>query len=115
MTPKTSVIAYCRECTQGLNAPEKIEACQGDQAKPAACPLYPYRLGGKRVTVRAIRKFCLQCQGGETGVRECVSESCPLYNFRMGSNPKRKGVGAHSINAPKSNAEWMLRRLVSIV
>lgn len=92
LTPKTSVIAYCRECTSGLNNPEKIEACQGDQAKPAACPLYPYRLGQKRVTVKVLRKFCLQCQGDSPGVKDCPSSDCPLYDFRYGTNPARKGT-----------------------
>lgn len=91
MTPKNSVLNYCRECVGGLNRPELVENCEGDQAIPEPCPLYPYRLGGKRVTVKAIRKFCLQCQGGESGVRECVSESCPLYDFRRGTNPRRTG------------------------
>lgn len=91
MTPKQATTAFCRGCVDGLNHPERIEQCQGDQAIPEACPLYPYRLGGKRVTVKAIRKFCLQCQGSSPGVQDCPTGDCPLYDFRMGKNPARKG------------------------
>jgi hypothetical protein len=37
---------------------------------------------------RAIRVFCIECQGGDTtGVRECATVTCQLYAFRMGSSP----------------------------
>lgn len=38
----------------------------------------------------AIRAYCVQCQGGmPIGVRECPSITCPLFPFRMGSDPLR--------------------------
>lgn len=41
--------------------------------------------------VKAIREFCIQCYGGyKSEVKTCPSERCPLYAFRMGTNPYRK-------------------------
>ncbi|MCC8194158.1 MAG: hypothetical protein LIP28_05895 [Deltaproteobacteria bacterium] len=34
--------------------------------------------------VRAVRRFCLDCQGGQTSlVRECAEEDCPLHPWRL--------------------------------
>lgn len=41
----------------------------------------------------AIRGFCVDCQGGEIkGVRECEAMNCPLWPFRMGTDPLRGKV-----------------------
>ena len=38
----------------------------------------------------SIRSMCLQCMGGSAaGVRECVSSPCPLWPYRLGSDPWR--------------------------
>ena len=43
--------------------------------------------------LRAIRKKCLDCQGGSRkAVRECNADCC-LREYRMGTNPKRAGIG----------------------
>lgn len=35
-----------------------------------------------------IRGFCMTCMGGQsTLIRECESMNCPLWPFRMGTNP----------------------------
>lgn len=35
-----------------------------------------------------IRTFCTECQGNDiVGVRECAAINCPLWSFRMKSNP----------------------------
>jgi len=49
----------------------------------------------KRLTpMKAIRAKCLDCCAGQfKEVRCCTSEDCPLYIYRLGRNPKRKGVG----------------------
>jgi len=49
----------------------------------------------KRLTpIKAIRAKCLECQGGRPSlVRNCESVDCPLYMYRMGKNPARKGIG----------------------
>jgi len=47
--------------------------------------------------VKAIRLHCLECMGWEvTEVRKCTRPTCPLFPFRLGKNPGRKGVGPQS-------------------
>ena len=49
--------------------------------------------------LRAIRAKCLDCSGWSTyEVRNCPMEHCPLYRFRDGHNPKRKGIGNKHID-----------------
>lgn len=44
--------------------------------------------------LRAIRLKCLDCScGSAPEVRECPITECPLYYYRSGHNPKRKGTG----------------------
>ena len=39
--------------------------------------------------LKSIRKKCLQCMSGHyKEIRLCPSENCPLYQYRMGKNPK---------------------------
>jgi hypothetical protein len=40
---------------------------------------------------RVIRAKCLECCCGSVAeVRDCIIQSCPLWPYRMGSNPFRK-------------------------
>jgi hypothetical protein len=43
--------------------------------------------------LKAIRKYCLSCEDGSAGVKDCAIKDCPLYPFRFGTNPARKGIG----------------------
>lgn len=44
--------------------------------------------------VKAIRVKCLDCSNGQMKeIRLCPITDCPLYRFRMGKNPNRKGIG----------------------
>lgn len=44
--------------------------------------------------IKAIRAKCLECSGFQPKeVRECQIDTCPLFDFRMGKNPNRKGIG----------------------
>ncbi len=44
--------------------------------------------------VKAIRAKCLDCMNGKKcGIRQCEDYICPLHLYRMGHNPKRKGIG----------------------
>lgn len=49
----------------------------------------------KRLTaVRAIKLNCLNCQCySKKSVRNCEHSQCPLWHFRMGTNPNRRGCG----------------------
>ena len=49
--------------------------------------------------LEAIRKKCLDCScGNRAEVRACPVTSCPLYAFRDGKNPNRKGIGNRNPN-----------------
>jgi len=42
----------------------------------------------------AIRLKCLDCSGNSAKeIRFCTIDDCPLYIYRFGKNPKRKGIG----------------------
>jgi len=42
---------------------------------------------------KAIHKFCIQCAGNQKQVRHCETNNCPLFAYRFGKNPRRKGIG----------------------
>lgn len=44
--------------------------------------------------LKAIRLKCLDCCCGQiVGVKNCPCTDCPLYIYRDGHNPARKGLG----------------------
>lgn len=44
--------------------------------------------------LQAIKAHCLECVGGLVReVRHCTDTECNLYIYRLGKNPRRKGVG----------------------
>jgi len=93
LTPTRAVRAFCAECLGlGKFSHKQIGECEGDTALSGACPLYPARLLG-RISVKYIRKHCLYCMGGNpVAVAECPTTTCPLYAYRSGKNPNRKGI-----------------------
>lgn len=43
--------------------------------------------------VQSIKTYCLECSNQNLKeVRECILTDCPLYPFRQGENPNRKGL-----------------------
>ena len=49
--------------------------------------------------LKAIRAKCLDCSAGSADeVRKCTIKDCPLYPFRSGKNPNRKGIGNKNPN-----------------
>lgn len=43
--------------------------------------------------IKAIRKNCLECSNFQPSeVKECIITDCPLYPYRLGKNPNRKGI-----------------------
>ena len=52
--------------------------------------------------LQAIRQNCLDCMCGNAAeVGRCPMESkCPLYHYRFGKNPHRKGIGNHNAVLP---------------
>ena len=44
--------------------------------------------------MRAIRFLCLQCvTWSPSGAKDCVDQPCPLFPFRFGKDPSRRGIG----------------------
>ena len=42
--------------------------------------------------LKAIKKNCIECMGGNPReVPNCEIKECPLYLYRMGHNPNRRG------------------------
>lgn len=47
-----------------------------------------------RNSLTAVRAFCIQCMGGYVHlVPDCTAPKCPLFEYRMGVNPKAKARG----------------------
>lgn len=94
LSPIEAIRSQCLVCTG--NHRKEVETCNGDGKIPNyhICPFHPYRLGKGRPSVKIIRKFCLQCMGGnKVFVKECETEDCPVHPYRMGKHPMRKGKG----------------------
>ena len=106
LTPKEATCAQCIQCL-GLSQfnTKEIKNCTGDRAFIGPYPLFPYRLSG-RVPLKALRKFCLQCQGASfLAVEECETDDCPLHRYRMGKNPAFAGRKGRPDNLRK----WLER------
>jgi hypothetical protein len=44
--------------------------------------------------LKAIRLKCLDCTNNQPSeIKDCLIPTCPLFEFRMGHNPNRKGMG----------------------
>lgn len=86
LTPGKGIRAHCIDCVGGAFA---VNDCQGDELHDGPCLFFPYRMGGAgRPSARLIRRFCQSCMGGDCKlVRNCPSAACPLWRFRMGTNP----------------------------
>jgi len=60
------------------------------------CPFFPYRMGDRRISVKILRAFCMECQGGSSSaVADCANEDCLLFPYRFGTNPARAGMDGH--------------------
>ena len=65
---------------------------------------------------KAIRLKCLDCQGEQRGeVRNCASDDCPLWPFRLGKNPFSKR-GQHTseenkkLRSERMKAKWTAKK-----
>lgn len=110
MSLKEAVRSYCSQCPGMSRWDHKmVEDCQGDQAMNGACPLYPYRMGG-RVSLRAFRSHCFQCQGGSReAVIDCNVAHCPCFPYRLGKNPARRGLGRSAEHMRKLRESAVLK------
>lgn len=57
--------------------------------------------------LKAIRFYCIECSGDSPKeVKLCPISDCPFYQFRLGNNPNRSGIGGNigSHNELKNSA-----------
>ncbi len=55
--------------------------------------------------LKAIRQFCIIHHGYSLKeVRLCPDKECPLYPFRFGHNPRRKGIAPNKHKILKKSA-----------
>jgi len=86
MTPKKSIKIQCRYCKNG----------QQFDCGSIFCKLNDRDLS----SLKKIRVHCLDCVGSSPQVKECMGEvlapaphKCSLWDYRFGTNPKRRGMG----------------------
>lgn len=97
-SPLHALKAYCHYCVQSRYDSD-VENCTGHfvLATQKPCPFFEYRRGGKKVSIKAMRKFCLECMGGSReAVQECPTIGCIIYPYRLGKNPSRAGIGKNA-------------------
>lgn len=91
LPPVKAVRKHCLWCQQ---SPSGVRDCADTD-----CPLSPYRMGkispgSSPHVLAAIHAYCHQCVEGHDEIRSCSAfvcylphPPCPLYPFRMGTNP----------------------------
>jgi hypothetical protein len=103
LTPVKAIRKRCLDCVGFSTTDVKNCNCFENDGAIEKCFLHPYRMG-KRPKVKAectpiksIRKHCLWCCCGSFNlVKNCPTGDCPLWIYRFGTNPARKGVGNNS-------------------
>jgi hypothetical protein len=94
-SPSRTIRAHCHYCVQSRSDKE-VENCTGQIvfATGKSCPFYEYRTGNKRPSVKVMRRFCLECEGGsKEAIKECSISDCMIHPFRFSKNPARAGNG----------------------
>ena len=86
LTPLRSIRKRCIDCQETRT---DVRNCEFDD-----CALYPLRIGKGRPKLKDIRAYCLWCcLNNVLEVKLCPTKSCPLWIYRLGKNPARKGMG----------------------
>jgi len=91
-SPLRSIRLKCLDCS---GSAQEVNLC------PAGiyCGLHPYRKGHRpegmaaMSPLRIIRDYCLACgeENSRASVETCPIKNCPLYPYRLGKHPGRKG------------------------
>lgn len=91
MTPRKAMETECRFCKNG----------QRFDCESNACELNNLALS----SLRRIRAHCLTCIGSSPQVAGCRGDilypsphKCSLWEYRLGTNPKRRGIGGKAGN-----------------
>jgi hypothetical protein len=98
LSPMLAVRHKCLDCCCELT--EEVKLCPAE-----GCSLWPFRFGtyptdhqGPKTVLRPIREKCRDCmpepfKPGHAPVKDCERKCCPIYPYRLGTNPKLKGKG----------------------
>ena len=95
MTPKQAILKQCRFC---MNA-NIFRGCNSEY-----CNLNDSSFSNLKKT----KRHCITCipEQSVQGVRKCSGEilnpephKCSLHPYRLGHNPRRKGIGGKNINS----------------
>ena len=106
MTPQQAIAANCLECYGTFS---RVQECEHDPDSVDPCAVWPYRLytgkpAGRTVALRAIRRACLWCmkhnlwyeKNGPASISQriqhCPYKDCPLWPYRFGYQPPKKGA-----------------------
>jgi hypothetical protein len=92
LSPGKTVRAVCRGCIGAERFNDEIKNCSDSD-----CAFHLYR-NGQRVSVKILRRYCLQCTNGSRAyIQNCPTYCCPVWPYRMGKNPNRIGKGHFAI------------------
>ncbi|MEK6645320.1 MAG: hypothetical protein AABY84_01400 [Candidatus Firestonebacteria bacterium] len=109
LTPIWAINYFCKTCGEGRNIDCNSIITNHYKGTPYwECSLLEYKFGKrpfirKRFQLKAIKEHCLYCMNGSSKeVNLCPSiTTCYLYQFRLGYNPNRKGIGEINSVSPK--------------
>lgn len=76
-----AVRKYCLDCCCG-------SALEVRECPIKDCHLFKGRFGKGRITLKTIRKNCIDCSETVRSIRTCELTACSLWPYRMGHRPK---------------------------
>jgi hypothetical protein len=98
LSPLQAVRHKCLDCC--CESSQEVELCPVE-----GCLLWPFRFGrypeghrGPKTVLRPIKRKCKDCmpeafKPGTRAVVDCEKKCCPIFPYRLGTNPKLKGTG----------------------
>jgi hypothetical protein len=96
LTPLQAVYYFCKKCIFESSISVRNCGRQGND-RFKRCKLYKYRMGklngnSEKDVLKTIHSYCTEecCDGEELMVSMCEGQTCPLYHYRHGKNPKRQ-------------------------
>jgi len=102
LSPKLAIDEHCRYW------------CQNHNQGKALCTAPNCKLRGKGTSLQKIKNWCkecaldykpYQCDGEILNTEYTRIWRCPLHKFRMGRNPRRKGIGRKGGNPNIKNIQ----------
>jgi len=102
MRPLTAIRKYCVDSCMNHHSNEVLKCPSTD------CPFYTLRFGKKEISdirpIKKIKEYCIDCSDGVQNIKKCSFTKCPLFLFKKGKNPNKKGN--------KDNLKPILKRSV---